>query len=71
LPVLLFVLQNSLAGGRCGGGSGSGFLFLPKDLLHIVDPHPDDTADHNCGGAQGPDPQDLEARALLAPPRHH
>jgi hypothetical protein len=24
-----------------------------------------------CGGAQGPDPQDLEARALLAPHRHH
>jgi hypothetical protein len=24
-----------------------------------------------CGGAQGPDPQDLETGALLAPPGHH
>nr|ACR35040.1 unknown [Zea mays] len=71
LPVLLFVFQDSLAGGRRGRGGSGGFLFFPKDLLHIVYPHPDDTADHNCGGAQGPDPQDLEARALLAPPRHH
>ena len=26
---------------------------------------------NTCGGAQGPDPQDLEAGALLAPPSHH
>jgi hypothetical protein len=48
LPVLLFVFQDSLAGGRRGRGGSGGFLFFPKDLLHIVYPHPDDTADHNC-----------------------
>ncbi|XP_062186055.1 uncharacterized protein LOC133889619 [Phragmites australis] len=71
VPVLLVVLQDVLARGRRGCCSGGGLLFLPEHLLRIVDPHPDDAADHNCGGAQGPDPQDLETGALLAPPGHH
>ncbi|XP_039772139.1 uncharacterized protein LOC120640375, partial [Panicum virgatum] len=71
-PVLLVVLQDALVGSHrdCGGG-GRRFLFLLEDLLHVLDPHQDDAADHNCVGAQGPDPQDLEAGALLAPPSHH